>query len=430
MVSTKPTKKSKTVRRIPSPQGCNCQKMDSDQFLKFLLGIETTEWELEDIGAGVEDAVKVSHFTLRFIGSPSICPKCGCDRKIHDWKERTWRHANLDDTVCYLHARIPRCQCPECGCIEQVDIPWAEPNVSYTNRFMEAAIQHMSQMSLAATARLMVTSWRVLDGIVERVVRKHLNDMDLSQVKRIRIDETSAKKHHRYITVITDVDTDDIIFITKGKDNSVVGEFAKWLKAHNGDPKQISLVASDFGKAFISGTNKYLPNAKSVMDPFHLIQIANKAMDRDRASRQYNGDRNKAVRYALLKGKEKLTEEQKKIVMDFSKDHAIPANSYRLKEMLRDAVSYASKEIKLAKAHLLAFIEDAKETGTDGFKALANTVEQNLHGILRAIGTGINNGAQEGLNGRIQLSKRLARGYHKEMRLARIVYFRDAYRQY
>lgn len=78
----------------------------------------------------------------------------------------------------------------------------------------------------------------------------------------------------------------------------------------------------------------------------------------------------------------------------------------------------------------MAFVEDAEKNGSDGFKALANTVKKNLEGILLAIGTRINNGYQEGLNGRIQLSKRLARGYHKEMRLARIAYFRDIYKSY
>lgn len=113
--------------------------MTSDQFLKFLLGVDTKEWKLLNINAGLENGVKVSHITLGFIGKPYVCPKCGCERTIHDEKDRVWRHANLDDTACYLHARIPRCQCPRCGCIEQVDIPWADPYVSYTKRFMEVA---------------------------------------------------------------------------------------------------------------------------------------------------------------------------------------------------------------------------------------------------------------------------------------------------
>lgn len=62
--------------------------------------------------------------------------------------------------------------------------------------------------------------------------------MDLSDVRRIRVDETSAKKNHRYITVITDADTDNIISITKGKNADTVREFKDWLLKHNGNPIQ------------------------------------------------------------------------------------------------------------------------------------------------------------------------------------------------
>ena len=65
-------------------------------------------------------------------------------------------------------------------------------------------------------------SWTMLDDIVGRVVHDHLDNLDLSGVTRIRVDETSAKKRHRYITVVTDVDTGKIVFITKGKDSKTM----------------------------------------------------------------------------------------------------------------------------------------------------------------------------------------------------------------
>lgn len=65
--------------------------------------------------------------------------------------------------------------------------------------------------------------------------------------------------------------------------------------------------------------------------------------------------------------------------------------------------------------------------GSKGFQALGKTVKKNIDAILRAIETGINNGYQESMNGRVQLSKAIGRGYHREMR---IVYFRDVTRSY
>ena len=42
-----------------------------------------------------------------------------------------------------IHAKVPRYRCPDCGGIHQVDIRWADPNVSYSKTFMEVAIEHL-----------------------------------------------------------------------------------------------------------------------------------------------------------------------------------------------------------------------------------------------------------------------------------------------
>jgi transposase len=402
--------------------------MSLEQSMKFILGVETDQWKITGIQGGIEDDVKVTHIDMDFIGDSGRCPDCGCDRKIHDTKVRVWRHANLDDTVCYIHAAIPRCQCPKCGKISQVEIPWADPRVSYTKRFMEVAIEHMAQMSLSATSRLLKISWKVLDDIVGAVVEQHLDSMDLSSLRRIRVDETSAKKHHRYLTIVTDVDTGDIVFITKGKDSKTIGEFAVWLRDHKGDPDSIELIATDFGDAFIAGAREHLPNAEPVYDPVHLVQIANRHLDRDRASTQINGQRKKSIRYALLKNPDNLRPEEAEELMDITKDNELVGRSYQMKESLRQVFEYTKDEIDLARAHLVKWAQWAHDEGSSGFRALAKTVRGHIEGILKAIETGVNNGYQESLNGRVQLSKGLARGYSKEMRLGRIVFFRDSCR--
>lgn len=159
----------------------------------------------------------------------------------------------------------------------------------------------MWQMSLVAVAREMKVKWRILDYIVDRRVKMYLDEMDLSWLCHIRVDETSAKKHHRYITVITDATTGKIVFICKGKNRNTLKEFVEWLEDHNGHPENITIVSSDFRDNFISGVREYLPNAENVMDPFHLINLANKKLDADRASNQVNGERLKSIRYSLLK---------------------------------------------------------------------------------------------------------------------------------
>jgi len=414
----------KRKRKIPPKDCLNCVEVTPENALKHIIGVETDKWKLDKTLIGEYEKTKVTHFFLEYVGKSEVCPQCGQTMTLHDYKERVWRHANLDETVCYIHARIPRYKCDKCKTVRQVDIPWADPNVSYSNRFSEVAIEHMSQMSLCATAEMMLCSWNVLDNIVDRLVDNHLSNMDLSKVRKIRIDETSAKKRHRYITIITDVDTDRIIFISKGKDSQIVGEFADWLIEHNGNPNNIEIVCTDFGEPFINGAKQHLVNAKNVYDLFHLIQLGNQKLDKDRAANQENGCRLKAIRYALLKNESNLTDEERRIVFDVSNDNEIIGRSYKMNMSLRETLDYESPNMAIH--HLIGWIKWVEEEGTKNFKALAKTVKKHLLGIILALRTGINNGFQEGLNARVQFSKRLANGYHREDRLGRIVYFREA----
>lgn len=344
---------------------------------------------------------------------------------IHDYKDRIWRHINLDDTVCYIHAKVPRFECDDCKEITQLQVPWADPKVSYTKRMEAVAIEKMATMSLSAVSRELRLQWRVLDHMVDRRLGIYLDRMDLAYVRRIRIDETSAKKNHRYITVVTDVTSGQIIFICKGKSSDTVRQFVEWLIAHNGDPENITIVASDFGKNFIAGVREHLPNAENVFDPFHLIQIANRKLDFDRASNQVNGERLKSTRYALLKKPGDLKPEEREALFDITKDNSDIARSYAMKESLRQLYTLPAE---LARDHLSRWVTWVMRNGSKNFIALAKTVRTNFEGIIRAIETGVNNAYQEGLNAKIQFTKRLANGYRRRDRLKRMVFFRDSCR--
>ncbi len=417
------SKKDKVV--IPPAKGYTCTDISLENAMKFVLDVETNEWVIESTEGGFYDGAKVLHFHLRYVSDPGFCPECNGPLTIHDYKEREWRHENLGETVCYIHANVPRCQCGRCHTIRQVDVPWAEPKVTYTKRFETVAIEKMSQMSLAAVAREMKVKWRILDYIVDRRVKMYLDEMDLSWLCHIRVDETSAKKHHRYITVITDATTGKIVFICKGKNRNTLKEFVEWLEDHNGHPENITIVSSDFGDNFISGVREYLPNAENVMDPFHLINLANKKLDADRASNQVNGERLKSIRYSLLKDPKNLKQEEREALFDITHDNDTIAMSYAMKESLRRMYTLPPE---LARDHLHRWVEWVERSGSKAFRALAKTVKRHFEGIIRAIETGINNGYQENLNGRVQFTKRLANGYRRRDRLKRMVFFRDACR--
>jgi transposase len=54
---------------------------------------------------------------------------------------------------------------------------------------------------------------------------KKMDDLDLSNITRIAVDDTSSicgRCGHRYVTLVVDVDSKRVIFVTAGKDSSVI----------------------------------------------------------------------------------------------------------------------------------------------------------------------------------------------------------------
>ena len=76
----------------------------------------------------------------------------------------------------------------------------------------------------------------------------------------------------------------------------------------------------------------------------------------------------------MLKARQNLDEEGIKILNDFTKDNPGVTTSYRLKEMLRDVLDYTSDQLELAELHLKAFVDEAQECRSKGFKAISGRV--------------------------------------------------------
>ena len=110
---------------------------------------------------------------------------------------------------------------------------------SYTRRFERKALSPIMKSTISDTAREMRVSREVLDGIVSNRVRELLDGMDLTLVRAIHVNETSAKKDHRYITIVSDAVSKRIIFMTEGKGSETLALFTEWLAAHGGDPLRI-----------------------------------------------------------------------------------------------------------------------------------------------------------------------------------------------
>ena len=102
---------------------------------------------------------------------------------------------------------------------------------------------------------------------------------DWSQVRGIMIDETSARKGHRYVTVVLDAQSHDLLLMVEGRSAEAVAEFVAAMPAHGAKAEAITEVVMDMSPAYIAGVQAHFPNARIVFDLFHIMKLAGEALD-------------------------------------------------------------------------------------------------------------------------------------------------------
>ena len=350
------------------------------------------------------------------------CPACGAaDQPIHDRLPRTWRHLNFFQYKAVLTARVPRVACTSCEKTTQVDVPWARAGSGFTQTLEAFVVALCEQMPVLAVSQLLGVSddriWRVLDHYVGQARAQE----DYSAVRRISADERSAHRGQRYVTMFCDADERRVLFATPGRDAATFDAFAKDLAAHGGDAQKITDVSLDLGAAYQSGTRTHCPNAVVSFDPFHVVALANRALDEVRRAEVKHEIALKGSRWGTLKDAAKWTDKQLAQMHWLQHSGLKTARAWRLKERLREVFA-ASADAVSAEAMLIRWISWARRCRQAPFKRLGATIKKHLAGIVEHFRSGLDNGFAEAINGRVQAAKIRAKGYGTDAHLITIAY--------
>jgi transposase len=123
-------------------------------------------------------------------------------------------------------------------------------------------------------------AWRSVGNIIQRVVARLGPKNGLDDLTHIGIDELSVRKHHQYITVVTNHLTGNIVWAAPGKNADTLKSFFEELGAQRS--AKLEVVTIDMSAAYISVVETMAPNARLVFDRFHVQRLAHDALDQVR----------------------------------------------------------------------------------------------------------------------------------------------------
>jgi transposase len=355
--------------------------------------------------------------TVRLRSGVLVCPCGRQSRAGYDTSTRRWRHVNLGRWKVYLQAEIRRVDCPNCQRVRTEWMPFARPGARHTHDFENTVGWLAKRMSKAGVAGYLHTTWHTVDAIVTRLVDTHLRDAPLDHLRRIGVDEVSYHAGHQYLTVVTDHDTGQVVWVHEGHTAATLTSFYDLLGPRR--RSRIEAVTMDMARIYREPTRTHLPHAAICYDPFHVIRWAGDALEQaylatprpttittDTLTPAQTWQK---VRTALRTPAEHLTPTGRALINKLRTHHPRLHRAWQLKEQLRDL--YRTVHPTDAPAYLKRWITKARRAAATGINTLARRIHRNTTGILNTLTHHLSNSLAEGTNAGIRLIQRRAHGY-------------------
>jgi len=265
-------------------------------------------------------------------------------------------------------------------------------------------------MSMADLGKMTGLGWDTIKRIVKETMRKEAAKVDLKAVKFLAIDEVYLGKLHKFITVVIDWESGQVLYVAKGRGENALRPFFRRLRRAKAD---IRGVATDLSAAYAAAVRKNLPDALLVADRFHVIKLMNEKIDELRRALQREADTMgrraiKGTRYLLLRGRENLPPDRLPDLEEALKLNKPLSLAYYLKEELRAIWSFHDI------AQMTAFFDDWCRRAAEAGVPLLASIAKTLRGFRSAILNGwvypISNGKLEGINNKIGAMQRMHYG--------------------
>jgi Transposase len=164
--------------------------------------------------------------------------------------------------------------------------PFKRKDVSYTYRFEEHVLRTLIGSNETETARRLGISAETVAHIVHlQLTDAKDKEIDPERViTHVGLDELSLKKRHKlYVTLLTDLSDPQrprILAVAPGRDEAAGRQCLEKLSASQRE--QVQTYRVDMGAAYNKVGKQLLPNARAVIDRFHVAQKFGEAVDAER----------------------------------------------------------------------------------------------------------------------------------------------------
>lgn len=363
--------------------------------------------ELKDaILLNVENTANSKIIEFKMMQRIHKCPICGNETsKVHDYRIQEVKDISIlgENTILRIHKR--RHVCKTCGKKFYEHVPLIPKYQRTTNRLWMYVINSLretrSMKSIAESCNLSPVS-------VSRII-DHLSYTLDSLPNVISIDEFKGNAGRKFQCILTNPKKHQVLDILPQRTTE---SLSRYFSSFN-NRSNVKYVVMDMSVLFKSMAQSCFPKAKIVADKYHVYRQVQWAFEdiRKEIQNEFAKTRRtyfKRSRTLLLKGLEKLTEDESEQISHMLELSKPLAQSYYLLHKFRELMKSPDKVT--ARRRLSDWFMHVGATELTRFKKCVDTFLNWSEEILNAFDTGFTNGYTEGCNNKIKVLKRNAYG--------------------
>ncbi|NIH70704.1 transposase [Auritidibacter ignavus] len=406
------------------------------------------ELGLQATGQRVEPGRAV--LACRVVEPDEWCHRCGSQGTARGTVIRRLAHEPLGWRPTTLHVTVRRYRCADCAHVWRQDTTAAaEPKAKLSRRALRWALEALvvQHLTIARVAEALGVRWNTAnDAVLAEGKRLLIDDpARFDGVTAIGVDEhvwRHTRRGDKYVTVIIDltplrVGTGParLLDMVEGRSKQA---FKTWLAERPASWRDgVEVVAMDGFTGFKTAATEEIPEATTVMDPFHVVRLAGDALERcrRRVQQQVNGHRGRKqdplykARRTLLTGADLLTEKQYSRIQDLfeADEHVEVEATWAFYQHMVAAYRQTDRaEGRAMMEQLIAKLGRAVPTKLIELAGLGRTLKKRAADILAYFDRpGTSNGPTEAINGRLEHLRGSALGFRNPNQLHRQVLARE-----
>jgi transposase len=353
---------------------------------------------------------------IRDLRSVVRCPFCGFKTtKVHETRRVKLRDVPRGAqkvTLIWLRRRF---QCDNCSERHTETHPALEARM--TTRLARAMVNDARQLSITEIGRRYDFAWHTVMALVRQWSQRIGDNRRKRRCRVLLVDETSLRRRHRYVTVVSNAESGEVLGMVRHRDFRALSGFLasqgqRWCR-------KVEVVVTDGSPSYRAAIERHLGHATHVIDRFHVVRWFASGLIEVRRRVQRTGEPGESpafspvifrTRYLQLARAEHLDSEQfARLSLALTEDPEL-WHAWRLLQQLYQI--YDAADEADAARRIEGFVHAWSAAPIPEFRSVLKALAQWLPEILAFHRCGrVTNGRLEGQNNKLGVLKRIAYGF-------------------